>query len=152
MVPLNIFATEVTKSSRSQPLQSLFFRKGIVLPTSSNRKIIIFSVTAGAYANNAVADVIMDSTVSLMLGPKNIVDGIAAAVGGRNNSATGPLYAIPCNAQPPDIIITIGANRYNINYMNYILGVRSIGFRKYSSRQKIGKIIIPLKINLPSIN
>jgi hypothetical protein len=80
----------------------------------------IARVSAGAYTSNAAAEVISDTGTSFIGGPQSVVDGIAGAVGATYDSNNG-VYFIDCNAQPADVVFTIGTNQYNIPYKHNIV-------------------------------
>jgi hypothetical protein len=80
----------------------------------------IAGVSAGSYTSNRAQEVISDTGTSFVGGPQNIVDGIARAVGAHYDAAN-QVYFLPCNANPADVVFTIGANKYSIKAKNYIV-------------------------------
>uniref|UniRef100_A0A914WJ38 Peptidase A1 domain-containing protein n=1 Tax=Plectus sambesii TaxID=2011161 RepID=A0A914WJ38_9BILA len=80
----------------------------------------IAGIGAGSYSSNTGADVISDTGTSFIGGPTGIVKEIATAVGAHYNAAN-QIYTIGCKATPPDVVITIGTNKYNIKAKNYIV-------------------------------
>uniref|UniRef100_A0A0K0D5E1 Peptidase A1 domain-containing protein n=1 Tax=Angiostrongylus cantonensis TaxID=6313 RepID=A0A0K0D5E1_ANGCA len=63
-----------------------------------------------------------DTGTTIIGGPTVIIDQIAKVVGATYN-ATECLYFIECDATPPTLDITIGANKYQIHYVNYIVDI-----------------------------
>jgi len=80
----------------------------------------IAGVSAGSYTSNAAAEVISDTGTSFVGGPQNVIDGIARAVGATYDS-NNQVYFIDCNARPPDVVFTIGTNKYNIPFRHNIV-------------------------------
>jgi hypothetical protein len=80
-----------------------------------------FSIATDSYSSNG-DQAISDTGTSFIYGPPKVIDGLASAVGAQYDSVND-LYTINCTAVPSDVIFTIGANRYNVNYRNYIIDV-----------------------------
>ncbi|VDM73183.1 unnamed protein product [Strongylus vulgaris] len=66
------------------------------------------------------SEAMSDTGTSFIGGPKSEIERIAKAVGAKYVEEY-EVYEISCNAKPPSINIYIGANKYSIEYANYIV-------------------------------
>jgi len=76
-------------------------------------------IGAGSYSSSSGWEVISDTGTSFVGGPQSVIRGLANAVHAVYDSQN-EIYTIDCNANPGDIVITIGGMDYNINPVNYI--------------------------------
>lgn len=78
------------------------------------------SIGAGTFKSKASYEVISDTGTSFIGGPKSVTDRLAKAVGAKY-LRDEESYEIPCKAKPVPIDIYIGANKYSIKPVNYIV-------------------------------
>ncbi|KAF8386398.1 hypothetical protein PRIPAC_75540, partial [Pristionchus pacificus] len=81
------------------------------------------SISAGTSSNTKGWQVISDTGTSLMSGPTDVVEKLAAAVGAKYDKAYGLYMLSSCTATFPDLKIEIGAKTYTIGSKNMIFPV-----------------------------
>lgn len=74
-----------------------------------------------------------------ILGPKKIVDALAAEVKAKYDEAND-IYVISCELKPADIALTIGINQYFISHNNYITQVPYLFWFQQNKRNTFRKI------------
>jgi len=80
------------------------------------------TIAVGTFTSSTGWEVISDTGTSFIGGIPATVRSLATAVGATFDSPNG-IYAMPCNANTPDVMITIGANVYRITKVDYIVDV-----------------------------
>ncbi|TKR70209.1 hypothetical protein L596_022260 [Steinernema carpocapsae] len=76
------------------------------------------AASAGSYSSSQGWDVISDTGTSFIAAPTDVANGIAQAVGATNDGQGN--FMIPCTGTP-DIVFTIGGNKYAIKSRNYVI-------------------------------
>jgi len=80
------------------------------------------TIAVGTFTSSTGWEVISDTGTSFIGGIPATVRSMATAVGATFDSPNG-IYAMPCNANTPDVMLTIGANVYRITKQDYIVDV-----------------------------
>jgi hypothetical protein len=80
----------------------------------------IDGVSSGSYSSNKGWQVISDTGTSFLGGPDGVISNLAKAAG-ATYSAQDETYYIDCNANSPDLTITIGGKPYAIQSKNMIV-------------------------------
>jgi len=80
------------------------------------------SIAVGTYTSPTSYEVISDTGTSFIGGMPNVVSRLAAQVNAQFDQPNG-IYAMSCNANTADVIITIGATQYRITKADYIVDV-----------------------------
>ncbi|EFO87979.1 hypothetical protein CRE_05507 [Caenorhabditis remanei] len=76
----------------------------------------------GSYSVTKNYQVISDTGTSFIGGPQSVLDGIAKSLGATYNANYGS-YLLPCGTNKGTLDITIGANVYSIEPVNYVIDV-----------------------------
>jgi hypothetical protein len=80
------------------------------------------TIAVGTFTSSTGWEVISDTGTSFIGGIPATVRSMATAVGAVFDSPNG-IYAMSCNANPANVVITIGANQYTITPADYIVDV-----------------------------
>jgi hypothetical protein len=80
------------------------------------------TIAVGTFTSSTGWEVISDTGTSFIGGIPATVRSMATAVGATFDSPNG-IYAMSCNANTPDVIITIGGRQYRITKADYIVDV-----------------------------
>lgn len=91
-----------------------------------------FSVDAiniGTYAFTKSQQAISDTSTSFLGGPRAQIAGIVAAINAKWDDDNG-VYFVSCTQSGlPDIVFTIGGQKYNIPSTEYVIDVVNFAFR-----------------------
>jgi len=82
----------------------------------------ISGLSIAGYKYTKPQDVISDTGTSLLGGPAAQIKAIGKAAGAKVDNEEGT-YDIDCSANPPDLVITIGSNNYNIKSNDLVVQV-----------------------------
>jgi len=80
------------------------------------------TIEVGTFTSSTGWEVISDTGTSFIGGIPATVRSMATAVGATFDSPNG-IYKMRCNANPANVVITIGANKYTITPADYIVDV-----------------------------
>jgi len=84
-------------------------------------QIALGGLSISGKSMTTVTKAIVDSGTSLLAGPKAEVRAIAKAVGAKQLSPLVQEYTIDCNADAPDIVITLSGKEYTLKFADYII-------------------------------
>ncbi|TKR70594.1 hypothetical protein L596_022599 [Steinernema carpocapsae] len=76
------------------------------------------ATSAGSYSSSQGWDVISDTGTSFIIGPSDVIDEIANAIGATFDGFGG--YSISCTGGA-DVVFTIGGNKFAIKAHNYVV-------------------------------
>ncbi|GMS91244.1 hypothetical protein PENTCL1PPCAC_13419, partial [Pristionchus entomophagus] len=74
----------------------------------------------GSHTYNARGDAISDTGSAGIGAPASVVAGVISVTGAKLDHSSG-LFALPCNGQYPDMIITIGGRYYTVPSEDYVI-------------------------------
>ncbi|VDM85432.1 unnamed protein product [Strongylus vulgaris] len=80
----------------------------------------ISGIGVGKLMKKETIEVMSDTGSSFIGGPKSDIERLAKAVGAEYVEGC-EIYRIPCDANPPNLNIYIGSNKYSIESANYII-------------------------------
>jgi hypothetical protein len=93
----------------------------VTLSSKTYWQFPITGFSVGSYSSMQSQQAISDTGTSWLGGPQNNVDGAAQAIGATWDDFN-QLYYVTCTAQNlPDIVYTIGGNKYNLPATEYVL-------------------------------